>query len=94
MSMSAFMQGGFRGHLLTEEAYLPHILKNATIQVFDIGEKEFFGAVYPDTARIAVPRSWFPVAQRNYDRLKHDHVLFPPTPDGLPPTTPKIRLPK
>lgn len=92
MSLHAFTLEGHRGHLLVEEPYLPHILKDALIQVFDIGEPELFGAIYPDSARIVVPRAWFPVAERNYERLKQQRALYPPTQDGHPAPTPKIRL--
>lgn len=92
MSMQGFMHGGLKGHLLTEERYLPHILKDERIKIYDIDDPALFGAIYPDSARLAMPRSWFPVAERNYARLKSENQLFPPTLDGQPSKLPRIRL--
>lgn len=84
MSTDGFTQHSCRGALLFEKQMPAHYY-GGTLRVFDIGDERCFGAWYPDNARIAVPKDWFPEAQRAYERLKAEGALFDPTNDGLPP---------
>jgi hypothetical protein len=85
MSVEAFTKHRVRGaHLLTFPcSYLPG---GGDVEVYDIEEKDFFGAIYPDKSGIAAPRSWFPAAQRVWEKLKAEGKLFKPTVDGQPRT--------
>lgn len=84
MSAEGFTQHGYRGALLYQEP-LPKHYYGGHIRIFDIGDEGLFGAWYPDNARVAAPRAWFPRAQRAYEQMSAQGKLYAPTLDGTPP---------
>lgn len=83
MSLHAFVESGeSQGLLGIKQAHLGD--REWPVEVHDLGENHLLGCRYPDGARMANPRKWFPEFE---NALRHNRAE-----KGLPP--PHLPMPK
>lgn len=95
-AVDAFVLHGVRGVVLQHmDAQFYALPGRETIAVYDIGDEKFFGALYPDGARIAVLKTWFVAAQRIYEQLRQQgKLIHPALPEALSESPPPVPPPR